>query len=48
MAKHRITAADIMPMEDYAKARKARRSEIARIKRQRQVEVGPFAVFAFE
>ncbi len=48
MAKDQITAADMMPMGDYAKARKARRSEVARLKRQRRVEVGPFAVLAFE
>ena len=47
-ARHEITAADIMPMEEYAQARKTRRDKIVAIKRRRRVEVGPYAVFHFE
>lgn len=49
MDKHRsLTAADIMPMADYAKIRKEKRSEISEHKRFRRVEVGPYATFYFE
>ena len=43
-----LTAADIMPMADYAKIRKEKRREISERKRFRRVEVGPFATFYFE
>jgi len=46
--KRRITPAEIMPMADYAKVRKDRRSAIAARKRKRRLEVGPFAIFHFE
>jgi hypothetical protein len=43
-----ITRADILPMADYAKVRKERRAALVLEKRQRRVEVGPFATFHFE
>ncbi|MDP6572894.1 MAG: DUF3501 family protein [Rhodospirillales bacterium] len=48
MGKHEITAADIMPLEDYAKVRKERRHAITELKRNRRVAVGPDATFYFE
>jgi hypothetical protein len=46
--KRSLTAADIMPMAEYGKIRKEKRSEISERKRHRRVEVGPFATFYFE
>lgn len=46
--KRRIEPADIMPMVEYGKVRKERRSAIAAVKRRRRLEVGPFAIFLFE
>jgi hypothetical protein len=46
--RHEITRADIMDMEAYGEARRARREEISAIKKDRRVEVGPFATFYFE
>jgi hypothetical protein len=43
-----ITRADILPMTDYAKIRKQRRAALVAEKRQRRIEVGPFATFHFE
>lgn len=43
-----LTAADIMPMADYAKIRKQKRGELSEHKRFRRVEVGPFVTFYFE
>jgi len=43
-----ITRADILPMADYAKVRKERRAAVVLEKRQRRIEVGPFATFHFE
>ena len=48
MAKHEIGRGDIMPMEDYARTRKARRRSITALKRNRRVAVGPDATFYFE
>ncbi len=48
MAKHEITRDDIMPMDEYAGVRKARRAELVAVKRNRRMEVGPVAVFYFE
>jgi hypothetical protein len=47
-AKRQITRADIMPMAEYAKVRKQRRAEASAIKKNRRVEVGPYATFYFE
>ena len=46
--RHQIVPADIMPMADYGRERRERRSRIAAYKRDRRVEVGPFACFYFE
>lgn len=43
-----LTRADIMAMADYEAVREERRREIAQIKKNRRVEVGPFATFYFE
>ena len=47
-AKHEITRGNIMAMDDYAKIRRERRSEVVALKRNRRMEVGPVAVFYFE
>lgn len=43
-----LKRADIMAMADYGKVRREKRREIAQIKKDRRVEVGPFATFYFE
>ncbi len=43
-----LTRADIMAMADYEAVRRDKRREIAQIKKNRRVEVGPFATFYFE
>src|SRR5258706_8690862 len=45
---HQLTRADILPLDDYVKIRRDRRREISELKRQRRVEIGPFATFYFE
>ena len=47
-AKRALTRDDIMPMADYAALRRERRQAIAALKKQRRIEVGPFATFYFE
>ncbi|MCO6418514.1 DUF3501 family protein [Siccirubricoccus sp. KC 17139] len=46
--RHALTEADILPRAAYAPIRAARRREIAALKRNRRVEVGPFITFYFE
>ena len=46
--KRRIEPSDIMPDADYIKLRVAKRRELSEIKKLRRIEVGPFAMFAFE
>ena len=46
--KTEITAADIMPMEQYAAERKERRRALVDMKRHRRLEVGPVCTFYFE
>jgi hypothetical protein len=46
--KRQLTRDDLMPVDEYLKIRKQRRSEISQIKKGRRVEVGPFATFYFE
>ena len=46
--KKEITPADILPAAEYAKRRAAMRSEIVAKKKNRRLEVGPFATFYFE
>lgn len=43
-----ITRADILPPERYAEERAERKRRMRAIKRQRRLEVGPFATFYFE
>ena len=47
-AKRQISPADILPMGDYARERKALRESVVAVKKHRRVEVGPFATFYFE
>ncbi len=46
--KREIAAADILPLEDYARIRDEKRREIRAIKANRRVAVGPYATFYFE
>ncbi len=46
--KTEITAADILPMEQYAAERKERRRAIVAMKKNRRLEVGPVCTFYFE
>jgi hypothetical protein len=46
--RRRLSRADILPLDEYAKIRRQRRAEISEIKKRRRVEVGPFATFYFE
>jgi hypothetical protein len=48
MAKTEITRDDIMAMADYEKDRKERRRQVTELKRNRRIDVGPFATFYFE
>ena len=47
-AKRVLTRADIMPLAEYAQVRRERRRQVTELKKQRRVEVGPFATFFFE
>jgi hypothetical protein len=47
-AAHRIVEADIVSFETYARERAERRRALIPIKRNRRVEVGPYATFYFE
>lgn len=46
--RHEITAADILPREEYARIRSEERRRMAALKRNRRVGVGPFVTFHFE
>jgi hypothetical protein len=46
--KRQVTRADLLPTADYAEARKKKRAEIVALKKNRRLEVGPFATFHFE
>jgi hypothetical protein len=46
--RREITRADIMALADYVAIRRERRRAISELKRQRRVEVGPYATFYFE
>ena len=46
--QRKITPADIMPYEDYAAKRTELRRNLIPVKKNRRVEVGPFATFYFE
>jgi len=45
---HALTIADIIPPDDYARNRAEWKREIAAIKRDRRVSVGPYVTFYFE
>lgn len=47
-AQRKITAADILPIADYDRQRKALKAGMIPVKKLRRVEVGPFATFYFE
>ena len=47
-SKHEITAADILPLDAYARVRTEKRRELAARKKNRRVEVGPHVTFYFE
>jgi hypothetical protein len=47
-SRHRLTRADILALDEYAKIRRERRLQISEMKKRRRVEVGPFATFYFE
>ncbi len=46
--RHEITRDDILPMADYARARKTRRGALAAVKKHRRLGVGPDCTFYFE
>jgi len=46
--QRKIDASDIIPAAEYGKLRAERRRQIAEIKKNRRMEVGPFATFYFE
>jgi len=46
--KRELTAADILPLEVYARVRDGKRRAIREIKANRRVAVGPYAMFYFE
>jgi hypothetical protein len=48
LAQHRITHTDIVAPEIYSRERAERRRALIPIKRNRRIEVGPFATFYFE
>lgn len=47
-AQHRIVPADIVSAETYARQRADRRRALIAVKRNRRLEVGPYATFYFE
>ncbi|MDB4173045.1 DUF3501 family protein [bacterium] len=47
-AKREITRDDILPMDQYAAERAARRKQISAVKKNRRAPVGPDATFYFE
>ena len=47
-AKREITHADILAIDDYVKQRRELKQRVGEIKKNRRVEVGPFATFYFE
>ncbi|MDE3116455.1 MAG: DUF3501 family protein, partial [Pseudomonadota bacterium] len=46
--EHRITEADIVPPAEYAARRADLRKSLIAVKKNRRLEVGPFATFHFE
>ena len=48
MAKRFLTEADIIPVAEYAKARRDYRAKVTAKKRNRRIDVGPYITFYFE
>jgi hypothetical protein len=48
MTKRQLTRDDLLPLEQYVRDRRALRRRVTELKKQRRVEVGPFATFYFE
>ncbi|WP_288905085.1 DUF3501 family protein [uncultured Sneathiella sp.] len=46
--KREITPEDILPLAEYQKIRKEHKQKLIPIKKNRRVEIGPFATFYFE
>lgn len=46
--KHELTAADLIPVDQYAKERRDHGKRIATVKKNRRLSVGPDATFYFE
>ena len=46
--KRRIEPGDVLPDVEYVKVRAGKRRELSQLKKLRRVDVGPFAMFAFE
>jgi hypothetical protein len=47
-AQRKITPADLLPIAEYDSRRKTLKANLIPMKRQRRIEVGPFATFYFE
>src|SRR5215469_15424361 len=47
-AQRKITPEDVLPIAEYDLRRKALKQTLIPVKRQRRIEVGPFATFCFE
>jgi hypothetical protein len=47
-AQRKITPADLLPIAEYDTRRKTLKANLIPMKRQRRIEVGPFATFYFE
>ncbi len=48
MSPRKIEAASILPLAEYSKVRAERRRLMSELKKNRRLEVGPFATFYFE
>ena len=48
MTPRKIETSVILPLAEYAKLRPERRKQISELKKNRRLEVGPFATFYFE
>jgi hypothetical protein len=46
--KRQLARQDILPLDDYVRIRAEQRRRISELRRQRRIEVGPFATFYFE
>jgi hypothetical protein len=47
-AQRKITPSDLLPIAEYDRQRKSLKANLIPVKKQRRVEVGPFATFYFE